>query len=65
MITFTQNTTFGQLYADCHETNQSYRIPAASVEPFLADVGPTLDELLDKPQLRTPEMHAALAFYNG
>ena len=65
MITFTQNQSFGQLYADCHETNQSYRIPAASVEPFLADVGTTLDELLAAPPQRTPEMHAALALYNG
>ncbi len=65
MITFTQNQSFGQLYADCQTTGQSYRIPKASVEPFLADLRTTLDELLATPQQRTPEMHAALAFYNG
>ena len=65
MITFTQNQSFGQLYADCQTTGQSYRIPAASVEPFLADLGATLDELLATPHQRTEAMHAALAFYNG
>ena len=65
MITFTQNQSFGQLYADCQTTGQSYRIPTSSVEPFLADLGTTLDELLATPQQRTDAMHAALAFYNG
>ena len=65
MIKFTQNPTFGQLYAEDSQTGADYRIPTAQVENFLADVGMTLDELLASPQERTSQLHAALAYYNG
>lgn len=65
MITFTRNNTFGQLYAECSSTGQSYRIPAGCVDDFLADANRTLEQVLSKPQERTAAMHSALAFYNG
>lgn len=65
MITFTQNTSYGQLYAECFETGQDYRIPKQSVENFLADANRTLGQVLNEPQERTTDMHAALAYYNG
>ncbi|MFG6095091.1 hypothetical protein SPB21_07565 [Leptothoe sp. ISB3NOV94-8A] len=65
MITFTQNPTFGQLYAECSETGADYRIPTTRVEAFLAEIGMTVEHVLATPQENTEDMQTALAKYNG
>ncbi|EKU99731.1 hypothetical protein Lepto7375DRAFT_1799 [Leptolyngbya sp. PCC 7375] len=65
MITFTQNASRGQLYAECSQTGADYRIPTTRVEDFLAEIGMTLDKLLATPQENTEDMQTALAKYNG
>lgn len=65
MILFTQNTTFGQLYAEDLENGEDYRIPTNSVKAFLAAVRFDLDELLASPQWAGPLMVKALEKYNG
>lgn len=64
MITFTQNPTFGQLYAES-VPGADWRIPTTNVEGFLSDLGLTLDELLASPQFDTEQLRAALDKHNG
>ena len=65
MITFTQNATFGQLYAECSQSGADYRIPTKQVENFLAEIEFTLEELLASPQWGSVKLLEALAKYNG
>ena len=65
MITFTQNATFSQLYAEDSQSGADYRIPTTKVEAFLTEIGMTLDKLLATPQESTEALQSALAKYNG
>ncbi|NEZ61981.1 hypothetical protein D0962_04195 [Leptolyngbyaceae cyanobacterium CCMR0082] len=65
MITFTQNATFGQLYAECSQSGADYRIPTARVENFLAEIRVPLNELLATPQWGSVKLLETLAKYNG
>lgn len=65
MITFTQNDSHGQLYAECSQSGKDYRIPTNKVEEFLSEVGLTLDKLLSGPQQSAANIQDALTKYDG
>ena len=52
MILFSQNSAFGQLYAESVQ-GADWRIPTDSVDSFLAALDISLDELLARPQYDT------------
>ena len=65
MLTFTQNSSRGQLYAECSETGADYRIPTNKVEDFLAEIRLTREELLANSQWKNLTIKEALEKYNG